>query len=105
MKPSPTAAAPAVHPEGIHDEKSRILAPDSEGAHQRYDFEATPLLLPLHRKELNSLAQDAWFSLISSIILKVDSLGFLVWTLISPGSSLTSEEQTLRATWEAASQV
>ena len=78
MKPSPTAAAPAVHPEGIHDEKSRILAPDSEGAHQRYDFEATPLLLPLHRKALNSLAQDAWFSLISSIILKFDSLGFLV---------------------------
>lgn len=78
MKPSTTAAAPAVHPEGIHDEKKQDSAPDSEGAHQRDDFEARPLLLPLHRKALNSLAQDAWFSLIGSNILKFDSLGFLV---------------------------
>ena len=46
-------------------EKSRILALDSWGAHQRKHFsEARLLHLPIPRKVLNSLTWDTWISLL-----------------------------------------
>ena len=46
-------------------EKSRILALDSWGAHQRNHFsEARLLHLPIPRKVLNSLTWDTWISLL-----------------------------------------
>ena len=51
-------------------EKSRTLAPDCWGAHQRNDFSEPRLLhLPIHRKTLNSLTWDVWFSLMNSNLL------------------------------------
>ena len=50
--------------------KNRILAPDSWGAYQRNDFSEPWLLyLPEHRKALNSLTRDIWFSLIKSNLM------------------------------------
>ena len=84
--------------------KHRILALDSQGAHQRNDFsEPRPLHLPIHRKALNSLTWDIWFSLINSNLLMFWLPGLHCKTPIYPRSSLTSSEQSLRATWEAAS--
>ena len=46
-------------------EKCRILAQDSWDAYKRNDFSEPRLLyLPIHRKVLNSLTWDIWFSLI-----------------------------------------
>ena len=51
-----------VHPEGIQDGESRILAPENWGAHQNNNFNKPRLLhLPRHRKLLNSLARDDCF--------------------------------------------
>ena len=48
-----------------------ILAPDSWGAYQRNDFSEPRLLhLPIHRKALNSLTWNIWFSLIKSDLLR-----------------------------------
>ena len=48
----------------------RILAPGSWGAYQRNDFNEPWLLhLSIHRKALNSLTWDVWFSLINSNLL------------------------------------
>ena len=45
--------------------KCRILAQDSWDAYKRNDFSKPRLLyLPIHRKVLNSLTWDIWFSLI-----------------------------------------
>ena len=45
--------------------ENRILAPESWGAHQRNDFSEPRLLhLPIHRKVLNFLKWNVWFSLI-----------------------------------------
>ena len=50
--------------------KYRTLAPESWGAYQRNDFSEPRLLhLLIHRKVLNSLTQDTWFSLINNYIL------------------------------------
>ena len=50
--------------------KHRILAPDSQGAYQRNNFnEPRPLHLPIHREVLNSLTWDIWFSVINSNFL------------------------------------
>ena len=50
---------------GFRIEKNRILALDSSGEYQRNNFNKPRLLhLPIHRKALNSLTWDVWFSLI-----------------------------------------
>ena len=50
--------------------KHRTLAPESWGADQRNDSSEPRLLhLPIHRKVLNSLTWDFWFSLINSNLL------------------------------------
>ena len=55
---------------GFRMEKNRILALDNQGANQRNDFiEPRFLHLPIHRKALNSLTWDVWFSLINSNLL------------------------------------
>ena len=67
-----THSAATVHPEEIRMRKRRILAPGSWGAYQRIDFSEPRLLnLPIHRKALNSLTWDVWFSLINSNPIKM----------------------------------
>ena len=75
---SATAATPqTVHPEGTQDEKNRTLALDSWDANQRNDFSEPRLLhLPIHRKALDSLTWDVWFSLINSNLLMFQLPGF-----------------------------
>ena len=52
--------------------KNRILAPDSWDAYERKDFSETRVLhLPIHRKVLNSLTWDIWFSLITNNLLMI----------------------------------
>ena len=58
---------PAVSPEETQMWKYRILAPNGWGAYQRNYFSEPRLLhLPIHRKALNSLTWDVWFSLINN---------------------------------------
>lgn len=53
-----------VHQRRLRMRKRRIPTPDSWGAYQSPDFsEPRPLHLSIHRKELNSLTSDIWFSL------------------------------------------
>ena len=48
-------------------EKHRTLAPESWDSYERNDFiEPRLLCLPIHRKALNSLTWDVWFSLINN---------------------------------------
>ena len=55
---------------GLRMERSRILAPGSWGTYQRDEFNEPSLLhLPIHRKVLNLLTWDIWFSLINSTLL------------------------------------
>ena len=62
---------------GFRMERSRTLALESWGAYQRKDFSEPRLLhLPIHRKVLNSLTWDVWFSLINSNLLMFWLLGF-----------------------------
>ena len=72
IKPSTTASTPQQCTlRRLKMRKQRILAPDSWGAYQRNDFiEPRILNLPIHRKALNSLTWDVWFSLINSNLLK-----------------------------------
>ena len=80
--------------------KHRILAPDSWGTYLRNDFSEPRLLhLPIHRKVLNSLPWDVWFSLI--IIFWYSD--YLVFVTKLTGVSLTSLDQSLKAIWEAVS--
>ena len=81
---SATAATPqTVHPEGTQDEKNRTLALDSWGANQRNDFSEPRLLhLPIHRKALDSLTWDVWFSLINSNLLMFQLPGFFLQKLL-----------------------
>ena len=75
---------PTVHSEGIQDVENRILALDSSGAHQRNVFIEPRLLhLPIHRKALNSLTWDVWFSLINSNLLIFRLPGFCCKSYIS----------------------
>ena len=53
------------------------------------------------KNSLNSLTRDVWFSVINSNTLMFLPPGFCCKTLTYPGSSITSSEQSLRATWEA----
>ena len=58
--------------------KCRILIPDSWGAYQRNDFGEPRLLhLPIHRKVINTLTLDIWFSLINSNFWYSVSLPFV----------------------------
>ena len=68
---SPHNPTPPLCPlRGLGMRKLRILAPVSWGAYQRDDFsEPRPLHLPIHRKALNSLTWDIWFSLINNNLL------------------------------------
>ena len=77
IKQSVTAATPKHAPwGGLRMRKHRILAPESWGAYQRNDFSEPRLLhLPIHRKALNSLTWDVWFSLINSNLLMFWPLG------------------------------
>ena len=55
---------------GLWMRKPRILAPESWCAYERKDFSEPKLLhLPIHRKVLNSLTWDIWFSLVNSNFL------------------------------------
>ena len=55
---------------GLWMRKPRILAPESWCAYERNDFSEPKLLhLPIHRKVLNSLTWDVWFSLVNSNFL------------------------------------
>ena len=82
----------------------RMLAFDSRDAYERNDFNNPRLLyLPIHRRALNSLTWDVYFSLIN---------GNLMFTLLAPlcykllyilTLSSASSKQFLRATWDAAS--
>ena len=54
-----------------NEEKWRVLAPDSWDAYESDDFRDPRLLhFPIHRKALNSLTWDIWFSLINNNLLK-----------------------------------
>ena len=82
--------------------KHRLLGPDSWGAYKRNDFNELRLLhLPIHRKALNSLTWNVWFSLINSNLSMFRLPGLCCKTPMYPGSSLTSLEQPLRAICEA----
>ena len=65
------------HPGETQDEKAQdILTPESWGAYQKNDFSEPRLLhLSMHRKALNSLNWDSWFSLINSNLLMFWLLG------------------------------
>ena len=57
------------HPGEAQDVKTHLI-PDSWDAYQRNDFSMPRLLyLPIHRKALNSLTRDTWFSLINNNLL------------------------------------
>ena len=75
IKPSATTAAPVVHPEGTQAGKAQDIGP----RYLRFiskDFKEPRLLhLPIHRKVLNSLTWDVWFSLINSKLLMFQLLG------------------------------
>ena len=81
----------------------RILAPDSWHEYERNDFSEPRLLhFPIHRKALNSLTWDTWFSLNPNNLLMFTILALcykLLYILtLPPGSS------SLRVTWDHASQ-
>ena len=96
---------PTKSPEEAQMWKTENTAPDSWGAYQRNDFSEPRLLhLPIHRKALNSLTWDIWFSLINHNLLIARLLIFnlsifnlpfvamllLIYNLAPP---LTSSEQ------------
>ena len=63
--------------------KHRILASDSWGAYQRNDFSEPRFLhLPYHRKALNPLTWDIWFSFINSNLLMFRLPGLLLQKLL-----------------------
>ena len=85
--------------------KYRILAPGSWGAYQRNDFSEPKLLHPpKHRKVLNSLTWDIWFSFINNNLLIFSTTysllqnSYITWFPPSPPRS-----SFLRVTWDAAS--
>ena len=61
------------------------------------------LHLPKHRKVLNSLTWDIWFSLINNSLWCSDYLCPLLQTPLYPDFFPASSECFLRATWDAAS--
>ena len=99
---------PKMSPEETQDVKkkqNRKLAPDSWGAYQRNDvIEPRLLHLPIHRKALNSLTWNIWFSLIHKKLLMFRLSGlwlpnfYITWPFTSPPWS-----SSLRVTWDAAS--
>ena len=92
---------PTVSPEETQD--MRILASDSWGAYQKNDFSEPRLMHPpIHRKALNSLTWDIWFSL--TIIFwhsdYLPSIAKLLCILAPPSPPRSS---SLRVTWDATS--
>ena len=70
-----------------------ILAPDSWGVSRKNDFSEPRLLhLPTHRKGLNSLTWDIWFSLTITFWLS-DYLPFVAQLLYNLVPPLASSEQ------------
>ena len=66
-----------------------MLAPESWGAYQRNDCRKPRLLhLSIHRKALNFLTWDIWFSLINNNLLMFRLSAFCCETSILPGSFL-----------------
>ena len=85
--------------------KHRTLAPDSWKALERNDFREPRFShLPVHRKALNSLTWDIWFSLINNNLLKfrlpVPCCQFL-YNLTPP---LLRWNSSLRISWDTVSQ-
>ena len=78
--------------------------PDRWCAYERNDFREPRLLhLPIHRKALNSLTQDVWFSL-TIIFWYSDYLPFITNfcnKFLAP--PFTSWEHSLRVTWDGVS--
>ena len=128
------AASPVVSPEGTQDgnrmpriKQSAAAAHPPDGApwgdsgwestghwpqvaevpRQRNDFREPRLLhLPIHRKALNSLAWDVWFSLTNSNLLMFWPPGPcwfypVVVHLPTPRPRPASSEQSLRVIWES----
>ena len=96
---------PTVDPEEAQDVKN-TLAPNRWGAYQRNDFsDLQLLLLPIHRKALNTLTWGIYFSLINNNLLNVlvtcPSMQNLYISWLLP-SSLQSN--SLRVTWGSVSQ-
>ena len=99
--PHPQPQPPA--PEETQEEKAQDNGSISWGAYPRNGFNESRLLhLPRHRKTLNSLTWDIWFSL-TVIFWTSDYLVFVARTPIYSGSSSTSSEQSLRDIWETVS--
>ena len=96
---------PRVSPEEIQDVTIQDTGPRKLRSYQRNEFSEPRLLhLPIHRKALNSLTWDIWFSLIITIILWCSNyLPFVVKLLYNLAPRLASSEQFLRVTWDAAS--
>ena len=66
-QPSDWSHSPMVSLRKLRMWKYRILSPDRWGTYQRNNFRQPRLLhLPIHRKALNSLTWDIWFSLINN---------------------------------------
>ena len=79
--------------------KYRLLAPDSWGTHQNF-WKPRLLHLPIHRKVVNSLTWDIWFSFIYNkfLILRLPALCCKI--TIDPVSSPFLLEKFLRALWK-----
>ena len=77
--------------------KCRILAPDSGDAYERNDFNKPRLLHPhIHRKVLNSLTWDIWFSLIHKNTFDVETTcplftNFCITWLLLPTPTLSGQ--------------
>ena len=85
---------PRLSPEETPMWKHWILALESWGAYQRNDFSEPRFLhLPMHRKVLNSLTWDIWFSSIYNNLLTFRLPALRCKTPIRPGPYLGSSEQ------------
>ena len=91
--------------QGCEKSNCRMLGPDSWDANKRNDFNKSRCLhLPIHRKALNSLTRDIWFSLANNYLLMFRLPGScckLLYNLIP--SCFVSSEQFSQATWDAVS--
>ena len=92
-------------PRDVKKPRSRRLAPDSWDAYERNDFsEPRHLHFPIHKRALNSLIWDTWFSSINNNLWYSDYLPFAVnfyLTWLLPTHLLANS--SLRVTWDAVS--
>ena len=79
--------------------KYRLLAPDSWGTHQNF-WEPRLLHLPIHRKVVNSLTWDTWFSFIYNKFLMLRLPALCCKITIESVSSPFLLEKFLRALWK-----